>query len=504
MSEQPTQLHADDPLVIGAEEGEEEEDGRSFGSLDASGLMSVVDADAIENVTLPTSWEFRDVLEFDNEKDLYSDEISMMHDVLVKKNNDNRKQQDAGKKIMCKNLWTLLCCNANENVKVEYMRDRLPEYHFNLGNEVVVGLKTKLKQNDMKTKLFSPLECVGIASEHHAQWPEYFNAYFDEVYGSLTKAAHVAQARAETRAISDWDDERVKIMLLGIKVKADAQANASYINQHLVKLWRKPVLVNEKRGSGKSELQIFRAIRRSCKADEANRRASNNVKSANARFRKEENREMTKEEKLNYLQRTRVTAFKNMSGAGEWFPDCWMAFALFSKPGGDAVCFKTLNGGLPPSKICADGTVAAEERRFLSNERGKVSGAKKAGRQQRRMEQVAAAKNGSVSEISGSGSGPAAKKPKMEHAVHHTISFMPNKTEELNAQIERKKAIVSLMEQMGKPAYQIKQAKEQLLDLMLKADANDEEEPEEDDVDAEGDDEDAEGDDQDEEDEDDE
>mmetsp|Transcript_11484 Transcript_11484/g.18821 ORF Transcript_11484/g.18821 Transcript_11484/m.18821 type:complete len:284 (+) Transcript_11484:117-968(+) len=283
MSEQPTQLHADDPLVIGAEEGEEEEDGRSFGSLDASGLMSVVDADAIENVTLPTSWEFRDVLEFDNEKDLYSDEISMMHDVLVKKNNDNRKQQDAG-----------------------------------------------------------------------------------------------------------------------------------------------------------------------------------------------------------------------------WFPDCWMAFALFSKPGGDAVCFKTLNGGLPPSKICADGTVAAEERRFLSNERGKVSGAKKAGRQQRRMEQVAAAKNGSVSEISGSGSGPAAKKPKMEHAVHHTISFMPNKTEELNAQIERKKAIVSLMEQMGKPAYQIKQAKEQLLDLMLKADANDEEEPEEDDVDAEGDDEDAEGDDQDEEDEDDE
>jgi len=405
--------------------------------------------------------EFEGNLQFDEEH-LYDDEIANMHRQLIV----NAAPVEAKKceAMMNDNLWTLLCCSASENVTANDDRVKTHDYYVKLGENFRTALVNLKKKDHLKTRLFTPLNCVTFEGSQggKANWPGYFETFLEEKNQLHASAASLAKARSTFATISAWSDQKVQNLVLGQDVKDTALNAASFINKHLVKAWDNGHPLT----SGHTREQLLRAIRRSCVPIEAGRRAKNNSRVGRKRFKAKHGREMSPDELLGYYNKSRDAAAKRMGGE-DWFPSVWMTFVLCSAPADDQYRFKTLNGGKAAVRKSATGTVAAPVQRFQSNEGRGSSTSKQTGRKYRRRTQNAGA-DGTVTEVTTDTSERDPKKPRLALTHSHTVVFAPDPAAMAASQIANQRQLVELLHKLNKPHHLIAQQEERLMEFLIK------------------------------------
>ncbi|KAJ1396272.1 hypothetical protein B484DRAFT_407379, partial [Ochromonadaceae sp. CCMP2298] len=182
---------------------------------------------------------------------------------------------------------------------------------------------------------------VGAAevSEVHdgTLWPLFFQDYIKDFrFGAATKTA-TSLLKGKSPYKKGWSEDHVRLACIGDKIRKRAVEIKSIMTSVYVPLF----VPSSQLKSGKTQEQLFRAIRKSMWPVQAAKHADDFAKSKRQR-QKTAGLPWTEEQDKAWFQTRVELNFRTLDH--HWYPDHWLVFVNYSLPAGD-YCLPSLNGG---------------------------------------------------------------------------------------------------------------------------------------------------------------
>jgi hypothetical protein len=240
---------------------------------------------------------------------------------------------------LIRNLFNVLCALSYESLIVEGTQN-IADLQKACGEYFEAAYKNYDKTAygwECIQKHFNVLE----PAEDGSRWPFFFREWVhDYLHGKATMEA--VSKMSKSHPYKKWEKEAVRLAVVGEKVRT----RAVHIKSVVIAFFAQRFIPRHKLPSGKTQEQLFRAIRVAMWPVEAQRRALDSTKTKAKRELGKRN-PWTEEQDREWYDSRLVSSFKKLDYT--WYPDEWLAFVYYSLPAGNE-CLNTLDGGKPNNK----------------------------------------------------------------------------------------------------------------------------------------------------------